>query len=141
MCFGGNQEIPWESLMPEWKEAGLKQLAALAGGQIGTGATPYQGPLAAPIDPSMVAAQQMMWGLMGDPKNYITKGHNYNMGGWMDFGDFPGADRSLERPKYNPSYNFDPWNPGRGSGSTDDPRNPRKGDPKRKREVDRYSPY
>lgn len=135
----GNEKIPWEYLAPEWKKQLEENLAGQIGGQLGQRATPYQGPITAPIDPLAVSSMQTMWGLMGDPKNYITKGHNYGMGGWMDMGDFPGALAGLDRAKFN----LDPWNPvpGRGSGSTDDPRNPRKSDPKRKREVDRYSPY
>jgi len=63
-CCQG-QKIPMEELFPEELKGLRKQLTGYMGGNIGQGATPYGGDIAAPVNPASNAALNMIMGMMG----------------------------------------------------------------------------
>ena len=63
-CCTGDK-IPYEELFPEELKGLRKNLTGYIGGNVGKGATPYGGPMAAPVNPASTAALNMIMGMMG----------------------------------------------------------------------------
>ena len=63
-CCQG-EKIPYEELFPEELKSLRKNLTGYVGGNVGLGATPYGGEIAAPVNPASNAALNMVMGMMG----------------------------------------------------------------------------
>ena len=63
-CCKG-EKIPYEELFPEELKTLRNNLVDYVGGNVGLGATPYGGNIAAPVNPASNAALNMVMGMMG----------------------------------------------------------------------------
>jgi len=64
-CCGEGNPIPYEELFPDELKALRKNLVNYTGKNVGLGATPYPGNVAAPVNPASNAALNMVMGMMG----------------------------------------------------------------------------
>ena len=63
-CCKG-EKIPYEELFPEELKTLRNNLVDYVGGNVGLGATPYGGNIAAPVNPASNAVLNMVMGMMG----------------------------------------------------------------------------
>ena len=127
-CCKG-EKIPYEELFPEELKSLRKQLTGYVGGNLGQGATPYGGEIAAPVNPASNAALNMVMGMMGHGGYSPPAGFTYQGGqqgspvgeykepppppGVPPPGDLPGTKLPPGYDPYDPNYaylgNPQPW--------------------------------
>ena len=78
-CCKG-EKIPYEELFPEELKNLRKQLTGYVGDNLGQGATPYTGEIAAPVNPASNAALNMVMGMMGHGGYSPPAGFTYQGG-------------------------------------------------------------
>ena len=129
-CCKG-EKIPYEELFPEELKSLRKQLTGYVGGNLGQGATPYGGEIAAPVNPASNAALNMVMGMMGHGGYSPPAGFTYQ-GGQQDSpvpydpykntppppgvpppADLPGTKLPPGYDPYDPNYTYlenpQPW--------------------------------
>ena len=78
-CCTGDK-IPYEELFPEELKSLRKNLTGYVGGNVGQGATPYGGEIAAGVNPASNAALNMVMGMMGHGGYSPPQGFTYTGG-------------------------------------------------------------
>ena len=121
-CCPG-EKIPYEELFPEELKTLRKNLVDYTSGNLGMGAVPYGGEIAAPVNPASNAALNMVMGMMGYGSGYNPQPGLPYTGGQQGSPFIPGVDDPPPPPP-------------------DDPPKRRGGDPPRRRgEFDPYAAY
>ena len=128
-CCKG-EKIPYEEVFPEELKTLRNNLVNYVGGNVGLGATPYGGEIAAPVNPASNAALNMVMGMMG------YGGYNQQPGL-----PYTGGQQGSPYIHENDEERYPPPPPPPPP-PPDDPPKRRGGDPPRRRgEFDPYAAY